>query len=111
MIARQRDGLAGVPRGERDLGRCRGAAILARGRVGRGSRRGICIVCGEETPRLRALCATTDGFVLAEEDLRIRGAGELMGTAQSGFGDLRALDPIEDIELLSRARKAVKEEP
>ena len=82
-----------------------------RGRVGRGSRKGICIVCGEESPRLRALCSTTDGFVLAEEDLRIRGAGELMGTAQSGFGDLRALDPIEDIELLSRARKAVKEEP
>jgi len=82
-----------------------------RGRVGRGTRRGLCIVCGEDSPRLRALCSTTDGFVLAEQDLRIRGSGELLGTAQSGFSELRALDPVEDLELLSRARQAVKDEP
>ncbi len=81
-----------------------------RGRIGRGKLRGLCILSGEETQRSRAICATRDGFALAEEDLRIRGAGELLGRAQSGALDFRALDPIEDMELLQRARQAVREE-
>jgi ATP-dependent DNA helicase RecG len=79
-----------------------------RGRVGRGKRRGLCLLCGPKTERITALCRTTDGFALAEEDLRIRGSGELLGTAQSGFSELRALDPVADLELLLRARAAVK---
>jgi ATP-dependent DNA helicase RecG len=82
-----------------------------RGRVGRGSRRGLCILCGPKTARVEALCRTTDGFELAEDDLRLRGSGELLGTAQSGFADLRALDPIEDREMLLAVRAAVAEEP
>jgi ATP-dependent DNA helicase RecG len=82
-----------------------------RGRAGRGARRGLCIAVGNKTERVAALCSTTDGFVLAEKDLALRGAGELLGTAQSGLADLRALDPVEDYELLRRVRDAVKGEP
>jgi ATP-dependent DNA helicase RecG len=78
-----------------------------RGRVGRGTRRGIAILCGPRTERVAALCRTTDGFELAEADLALRGSGELLGTAQTGFDDLRALDPVDDLELLLRVRKAV----
>jgi ATP-dependent DNA helicase RecG len=81
-----------------------------RGRVGRGANRGLCILTGDPTSRSRAICRTSDGFELAEEDLRSRGAGELLGRAQSGALDFRALDPIEDIVLLQRARQAVREE-
>ncbi|MBL8736655.1 MAG: DEAD/DEAH box helicase [Planctomycetes bacterium] len=82
-----------------------------RGRVGRGARRGLCLLCGPRTARVEAVCRSTDGFVLAEADLALRGSGELLGTAQSGFGDLRALDPVEDVELLLRVRKAVQASP
>jgi ATP-dependent DNA helicase RecG len=82
-----------------------------RGRVGRGRRRGLCLVCGPKTERVAAVCGTTDGFELAEHDLRLRGSGELLGTAQSGFGELRALDPVEDLDLLLAARAAVKGAP
>ena len=76
-----------------------------------GRRRGLCILTGESNPRTEAICRTSDGFALAEEDLKIRGSGELLGTRQSGFGELRALDPVEDLDLLLRAREAVKGEP
>ncbi|HEX5054148.1 MAG TPA: DEAD/DEAH box helicase, partial [Planctomycetota bacterium] len=79
-----------------------------RGRVGRGARRGLAILCGPRTERVAAVCRTTDGFALAEADLAIRGSGELMGTQQSGFADLKALDPTEDLELLLRVRRAVQ---
>ncbi len=81
-----------------------------RGRVGRGRRRGLCVLTGEPTERTRAVCATTDGFALAESDLRLRGAGELSGLRQSGAGELRVLDPVEDFELLARVRAAVRAE-
>jgi ATP-dependent DNA helicase RecG len=79
-----------------------------RGRVGRGRRRGLAILCGPRTERVAAVCSTADGFVLAEKDLAIRGSGELLGTAQSGFNDLRALDPVADLELLLKVRSAVR---
>jgi ATP-dependent DNA helicase RecG len=78
-----------------------------RGRVGRGRRRGLAILCGTRTERVAAVCRTTDGFALAEADLALRGSGELLGTAQSGFGELRALDPVDDLDLLLRVRRAV----
>lgn len=60
-----------------------------RGRVGRGQRQSYCILeCGKATPdakrRLAAMCRTTNGFEIAEEDLKIRGVGEFFGTRQSG---------------------------
>jgi ATP-dependent DNA helicase RecG len=79
-----------------------------RGRVGRGRRRGVAILCGPRTERVAAVCGTTDGFALAEQDLAIRGSGELLGTAQSGFADLRALDPVDDLDLLLEVRQAVQ---
>ncbi len=81
-----------------------------RGRVGRGRRSGLCLLCGLPSERVKAVCRTTDGFALAEADLAIRGSGELLGTAQSGFSDLRALDPVEDLALLQQARTAVRAE-
>jgi ATP-dependent DNA helicase RecG len=81
-----------------------------RGRVGRGRRRGIALLCGPRTDRVAAICATTNGFELAERDLALRGSGELLGTQQSGFSILRALDPVEDLELLLQVRKAVRSE-
>ncbi|MFN3244613.1 MAG: ATP-dependent DNA helicase RecG [Planctomycetota bacterium] len=82
-----------------------------RGRVGRGRRRGLALLCGDKSERVAAICRTTDGFELAEADLALRGSGELLGTQQSGFGELRALDPIRDLELLRRARDAVRTDP
>ncbi|MCA8943323.1 MAG: DEAD/DEAH box helicase [Planctomycetes bacterium] len=81
-----------------------------RGRVGRGVRRGLCILTGHANARTAAVCRSLDGFSLAEEDLRLRGAGELLGVRQSGALDFRALDPIADFELLERARRAVRAE-
>ena len=78
-----------------------------RGRVGRGARRGLCLLCGAKTDRVAAITSTTDGFELAEIDLRLRGSGELLGTQQSGFDELRAIDPVVDFELLQRVRAAV----
>lgn len=81
-----------------------------RGRVGRGARRGACILISEPGDRVRALCRTRDGFDLAEEDLRLRGAGELLGAQQTGAIDFRALDPLDDYEILRAARDAVRGE-
>ena len=79
-----------------------------RGRVGRGRRRGMALLCGPRTERVAAICATTDGFALAERDLALRGSGELLGTQQSGFQELLALDPVEDLDVLRRVRQAVR---
>lgn len=79
-----------------------------RGRVGRGGRRGIALLCGPRTERVAAVCETTDGFDLAERDLGIRGSGELLGTQQSGFSEMLAFDPVEDHDVLLRVREAVR---
>ena len=56
-----------------------------RGRVGRSADQGYCLLCApERTERLDILCQTTDGFVIAEEDMKLRGPGDLTGDAQSG---------------------------
>jgi ATP-dependent DNA helicase RecG len=83
-----------------------------RGRVGRGERPGTCACvargAGEESEaRLRALLETTDGFAIAEADLRIRGPGEFLGTRQHGyFADLRLADLTRDLRWVSVARAA-----
>ena len=80
-----------------------------RGRVGRGSHRSTCVLIAEPTTpegeeRIAAMVATTDGFRLAEEDLRIRGQGTVFGTRQAGSKDLKIADILRDIELLIAAR-------
>ena len=80
-----------------------------RGRVGRGLYPGVCILIADPTTeegeqRLAAVASTTDGFVLAEEDLRIRGQGTVFGARQSGMADLRFADVLRDFDLLVAAR-------
>jgi len=81
-----------------------------RGRVGRSDRASSCLLLyaqplGETArSRINIMRQTDDGFVIAEEDLRLRGAGELLGTRQSGFPQFRIADVIEQSDLLATAR-------
>jgi ATP-dependent DNA helicase RecG len=86
-----------------------------RGRVGRGRKPGVCVLvargAGEDSEaRLAAMLATTDGFEIAEADLRIRGPGEFLGTRQHGrLPDLRIADLGRDRNWLTVAREAARE--
>jgi ATP-dependent DNA helicase RecG len=76
-----------------------------RGRVGRGEHPSICVVFGDpKLPRLEAIASESDGFKLAEVDLELRGAGEMLGTRQSGLPEFRVAQLPEDQEVLERAR-------
>ena len=84
-----------------------------RGRVGRGGGQSFCILMSgeklsrEARQRLQAMCQTTDGFRLAELDLKLRGAGDINGTQQSGMAfDLKIANPTLDADLLQTAREA-----
>ena len=83
-----------------------------RGRVGRGPHGGLCVLMdrseGSTPERLAVLEATDDGFRIAEEDLRIRGAGDFFGTRQHGAPAFAAARLPEDLPLLARARTAVE---
>ncbi len=81
-----------------------------RGRISRGTVSGECylftgVTTDEAKLRLRAICRTSDGFALAEEDARLRGLGEFFGTRQHGLGELRFGDLLQDQELLELARQ------
>lgn len=81
-----------------------------RGRVGRGEKPGVCVLIGnpkteDGAARLNAMVETSSGFVLAERDLEIRGAGDVFGTRQSGAPPFRVADPMRDLELLQMARR------
>ncbi len=84
-----------------------------RGRVGRSDDPSWCYLLGgeENNERLAAVAASTNGFVLAEEDLRLRGEGTLLGARQKGQSDLRlaSLSDDGDIELLGVARRVAEE--
>ncbi len=91
-----------------------------RGRIGRGTRKGYCLLLtgstgGVENERLAVLAKTTDGFRIAEEDLRLRGPGEMLGTRQHGLPELRVADLLNDGELLrlaqEDAQQIVREDP
>ncbi len=82
-----------------------------RGRVGRGTHASHCLllayhpVSEEGQARMRAMQNSGDGFVIAEEDLKIRGPGDFMGTRQSGMPLLKIANLIRDIQVLETARK------
>lgn len=85
-----------------------------RGRVGRGDLQSYCILISdnksEETlERLRTFCKTNDGFKIAEEDLKQRGAGDFFGDRQHGLPDLRLADLSQDIDLFNTAKKEAEE--
>lgn len=83
-----------------------------RGRVGRGEAQSYCFLVysdkltenGKE--RMKVLHSTTDGFVIAEEDLRLRGPGDIAGIEQSGYLSFSLADPVRDIVILQEARSA-----
>jgi len=79
-----------------------------RGRVGRGDRKSYCILVseGRDIPRLKALCATSDGFKIAEEDLKLRGPGDFFGSRQHGLPAFRLADLATDMRVLQAAQKA-----
>ncbi|MBC7382139.1 MAG: ATP-dependent DNA helicase RecG [Bacteroidia bacterium] len=85
-----------------------------RGRVGRGADQSYCILMSdvkqsnEAKQRIKTMCETNDGFKIAEVDLKLRGPGELEGTAQSGILDLKIADLANDTEILAQARMAAQ---
>ncbi len=85
-----------------------------RGRVGRGAEESFCLLLYQAPlgdtarNRLQTLCETDDGFVIAEKDLELRGAGELLGTRQSGLPEFRLADLTAHADLLGAARDDAK---
>ena len=82
-----------------------------RGRVGRGQWLSTCILISdaqneEARRRLKVMCATNDGFRIAEEDLKLRGPGDFFGSRQHGLPELRIADLTADMALLREAQQA-----
>lgn len=84
-----------------------------RGRVGRDGSKATCVLLSNEKPedndKLAVLLKTDDGFEIAEEDLRLRGPGEIMGTKQSGLPSFLAANIINDFKIFECARDDAKE--
>jgi ATP-dependent DNA helicase RecG len=82
-----------------------------RGRVGRGGGKSYCYLMADKLSdvgkqRLGIMTQTNDGFIIAEQDLRLRGPGEFLGTRQSGLPDLILADLVDDTATLESARAA-----
>ena len=87
-----------------------------RGRIGRGTHPGLCLLLAAPAPealgsveRLNALVASTDGFDLAERDLELRRAGDVLGAAQSGASSLKLLRVLGDREVIEQAKELAAE--
>lgn len=85
-----------------------------RGRVGRGAEQSYCILMtgakqsNESKQRIAVMCKTNDGFIIAEEDLKLRGPGDIQGTQQSGVVNLRLADLVNDGKVLEAARSSAQ---
>lgn len=81
-----------------------------RGRVGRGGEQSYCILMtgnkmsNDSLRRMEIMCQTNDGFVISEEDMKMRGPGDIMGTQQSGIMQLKIADIVRDQDILQKAR-------
>lgn len=80
-----------------------------RGRVGRGSRQSYCLLIAdpktdEGKARMKTMVATNDGFKVAEQDLKLRGSGDVLGKKQSGMPEFKVGDPVADLKMLQIAR-------
>lgn len=85
-----------------------------RGRVGRGDKQSYCILLSdktndETTQRLKVMCDTSNGFVIAEQDLKQRGAGEFFGQRQHGLPRFKIANMVEDFEVLKKTQEVAKE--
>ena len=85
-----------------------------RGRVGRGDKQSYAVLAANPKTesgkkRMKIMTETTDGFVLAEEDLKMRGSGEIFGTRQSGLPEFQVADIVEDYPILEEARKVASQ--
>tara|TARA_Y100000590_G_scaffold49390_1_gene52241 strand:- start:15 stop:2087 length:2073 start_codon:yes stop_codon:yes gene_type:complete len=85
-----------------------------RGRVGRGVRQGICILLYKKNlsdnarKRIKILKASNDGFFIAEEDMKLRGFGDILGYQQSGNKDFKLADPVKHADLFEIAEENIK---
>jgi ATP-dependent DNA helicase RecG len=83
-----------------------------RGRVGRGSEKSYCILLTgyelskESRQRMHIMTQTSDGFVIAEEDLKMRGPGDIYGTRQSGALDFKIADIVHDVDIMEETKEA-----
>ena len=86
-----------------------------RGRVGRGGEQSYCILMTKDNlsstsrERIRTMCSTTDGFEIAEADLKLRGPGDIQGLAQSGVLDLKMASIVDDEPLVAATRNCVRD--
>ena len=85
-----------------------------RGRVGRGKVKSTCILISdakndETKTRLRTMCRTTDGFEIADEDLKLRGPGDFFGSRQHGLPELKIAGLMSDTNIMREAQKTAKE--
>jgi ATP-dependent DNA helicase RecG len=82
-----------------------------RGRVGRGAEKSYCLLLTSDRKtsiaeeRLGIMARTSDGFIIAEKDLELRGPGELLGTKQSGLPEFRVGNLVRDLQILEKARQ------
>ncbi len=81
-----------------------------RGRIGRGSEKSTCILISEadETERLNVLASTTDGFKIADEDLKLRGPGDFFGSRQHGLPEMKIANMMTDGEVIKETRDAAE---
>jgi len=84
-----------------------------RGRIGRGQQKSTCILLSdagneETTARLKVLCSTTDGFQIADADLRLRGPGDFFGKRQHGLPQMKIANMVSDMTQLKKAQECAK---